>query len=370
MKQERSGRAVFLFTKEAKGRAARAERDGHWLGELGKGEATEECEEIGEGSAEFEKPERTWRGEQSSGVVLSSADPNTGLHHGFHPSSRYNRRILSFDIDVANRSAEMASRVICDSTVNYSTARNFLSGSSIVGNSIPGTPFNIGHREIVHGLKHDSGLAAEWTCEEQNLLNEGLIRFAGETRIIKYVKIAALFPNKTVRDVALRMRWLEKHGLAKRHKLEEHYAGRRIVKRNEKLPHSYSSRNVHILHSNSMPYSPMTHPVRGNNSFSCEGSPLDGTAQQLMDDTTKFLSQIATNIESLQNLNVSSNVQLFSSMRYMPGIMSQMPPLPISVNDELLREILPNASQAQELMFGLQAGINVKHEPSGSSLLL
>ncbi|KAL6566273.1 hypothetical protein OROGR_001888 [Orobanche gracilis] len=60
----------------------------------------------------------------------------------------------------------------------------------------------------VPGLKHDTGLAAEWSIDEQLKLEEGLARCANEPSMLRYIKTAASLRNKTVRDVALRCRWM------------------------------------------------------------------------------------------------------------------------------------------------------------------
>ncbi|RRT46355.1 hypothetical protein BHE74_00033761 [Ensete ventricosum] len=46
-------------------------------------------------------------------------------------------------------------------------------------------------------------------------------RHASESSLIRYAKIAMLLPNKTVRDVALRCRWMTKKESGKRRK-EDH----------------------------------------------------------------------------------------------------------------------------------------------------
>ncbi|KAL6576442.1 hypothetical protein OROHE_000223 [Orobanche hederae] len=74
------------------------------------------------------------------------------------------------------------------------------------------------------GLKHDTGLAVEWSVDEQYKLEQGLAkyanepiirvfpasicRYANEPNIMRYIKIAASLQDKTVRDVALRYRWI------------------------------------------------------------------------------------------------------------------------------------------------------------------
>ncbi|GJN02465.1 hypothetical protein PR202_ga19818 [Eleusine coracana subsp. coracana] len=53
-------------------------------------------------------------------------------------------------------------------------------------------------------LRHDPGLAREWTPEEQATLDELLAKYASDAPVIRYAKIAMKLPDKTVRDVALR----------------------------------------------------------------------------------------------------------------------------------------------------------------------
>ncbi|CAL9109122.1 unnamed protein product [Musa textilis] len=54
------------------------------------------------------------------------------------------------------------------------------------------------------GLKHHAAFAVGWSFEELEVLKRGLVTFAGEPNIMKYVKIAARLPEKTVGDVAIR----------------------------------------------------------------------------------------------------------------------------------------------------------------------
>ncbi|KAI0529228.1 hypothetical protein KFK09_001775 [Dendrobium nobile] len=288
-----------------------------------------------------------------------AGNSHSGFVHDFDPSSDNNFRMVSFQTDVMNPTEEMNSGVMCSSSGNNNAVGSFPSGSpDIFGNSSAtfnaGTSFGSGQREWVHGLKHDIRLAVDWTYEEQNMLNEGLIRFAGDGHIMKYIKIAALLPNKSARDVALRIRWLVKHEIAKRHKLEEHCAGKRIRERKEKMMHSHLSRNVHIAPPNVNSFSPMACLADSNKMVSIEAvTSWDSLTQQLMDETNQILGRIANNLD-LMKLN--DNIDLFchtrnnilsilSSMASMPGIMRQMPRLPISVNDELLCSIFPPSNQ-------------------------
>lgn len=64
-------------------------------------------------------------------------------------------------------------------------------------------------RPMLVQLLHDTGPDLEWSHSEQSILTESLAKFSNEaSSMSKYVKIAALLPEKTVRDVALRCHWL------------------------------------------------------------------------------------------------------------------------------------------------------------------
>ncbi|PPD86275.1 hypothetical protein GOBAR_DD16781 [Gossypium barbadense] len=52
--------------------------------------------------------------------------------------------------------------------------------------------------------KHEAGFAVEWSIDEHYILEDSLEKYKDEPSIMKYIKIAATLPDKTVRDVALR----------------------------------------------------------------------------------------------------------------------------------------------------------------------
>ncbi|KAL9248687.1 hypothetical protein AKJ16_DCAP03155 [Drosera capensis] len=69
-------------------------------------------------------------------------------------------------------------------------------------------------------MKHNPGIATEWSADEQAILDDGMKRYASEASILRYAKIAMQLPKKTVRDVALRCRWMNKKEISKRRKDE------------------------------------------------------------------------------------------------------------------------------------------------------
>ncbi|PIN13105.1 hypothetical protein CDL12_14277 [Handroanthus impetiginosus] len=94
----------------------------------------------------------------------------------------------------------------------------------------------------VHGewgvptFQHQQTISMDWTPEEQALLEEGLANYASESNIIRYAKIAVQLKNKTVRDVALRCRWMTKKEINKRRK--DDFNARKIKDRKDKVVES------------------------------------------------------------------------------------------------------------------------------------
>ncbi|GMI75262.1 hypothetical protein like AT1G60670 [Hibiscus trionum] len=208
-------------------------------------------------------------------------------------------------------------------------------GSSLLGDS-------------VSGHKHDAGFASDWSVDEQYILEDSLERYKDEPNIMKYIKIAATLPDKTVRDVALRCRWMQR----KRRKPEELNAGKKVNNRKGKQVESSSTMNMpSALPQNMAAYPLMMHHLDQNGRMSSEG--ISGTAMQLLKQNSQAFSQITSNLSAYK---LQDNIDLFyhtrnnitdilNDMRGMPGLMSQMPPLPVSVNEDLANCILPGATQ-------------------------
>ncbi|XP_070055730.1 uncharacterized protein [Nicotiana tomentosiformis] len=198
--------------------------------------------------------------------------------------------------------------------------------------------------DSVPGLKHDSGLAAEWTVEEQYKLDKGLIKFANEPRILKYIKIAATLRDKTVRDVAMRCRWI----MRKRRKQENYSLGKKLKDRKDKSAEMSSKSSASASLLSLTPYSL---PINHHNHAA--GAALLGT-RCLLEENNQALNKISANLSTFK---LQDNVDLFfqtknnlsailNDMGNMPGIMSHMPPLPVFLNEELASSLLPSPAQA------------------------
>ncbi|KAK6931820.1 Protein of unknown function DUF3755 [Dillenia turbinata] len=203
--------------------------------------------------------------------------------------------------------------------------------------------------DSVPGLKHDTGLAVEWSAEEQIKLEEGIHKFADEPSIMKYIKIAAMLQNKTVRDVALRCRWITR----KRRKPEEH-VGKKVNNRKDKLLESSSKMIVPPSSALNLAAYPVLLPHMDQNDFISGEVPAgSGKARHLLEQNAQFFDQISANLSALK---LQDNIELFwrtrnnitlilNDMRELPGIMSHMPQLPVAINEELANSILPSSSQ-------------------------
>ncbi|KAL9148694.1 hypothetical protein ABFS82_12G058700 [Erythranthe guttata] len=214
--------------------------------------------------------------------------------------------------------------------------------------------------DSVPGLKHDTGLAVEWSVEEQFKLEEALAKYANEPKIMRYIKIAASLHDKTVRDVALRCRWMAR----KRRKQEDQSLGKKVKDRKDKFMESSLKNNICSASSvNVPPYSVTTNHHQNDYAYSVPSC----TTRHLLEENNQAFGQISANLSTLklqENINLFSHTRnnitaILNDMRNMPGIMSRMPPLPVLLNEELASSIFPHSAQ-QPMMFG---SIPLKREP-------
>ncbi|KAM0874366.1 hypothetical protein ACQ4PT_037472 [Festuca glaucescens] len=171
-------------------------------------------------------------------------------------------------------------------------------------------------------LRHDPGLAMQWSPEEQAVLDDGLAKYALDAAIVRYAKIALGLPNKTVRDVALRCRWMAEKD------------------------DSSTKEPAHLARSNVPPYSVPILPMDDDDgSYKAIGGPTG----ELLEHNAHLLNQIYKNISNMQ---VQENLSLLCETRdniltvlgqvgNAPEIMRQMPPLPVKLNEDLAITVLP-----------------------------
>ncbi|KAJ0780009.1 hypothetical protein HanPI659440_Chr06g0232831 [Helianthus annuus] len=295
---------------------------------------------------------------------------DSGFYHDQTLSYGPNRHAISFQSSAIDSTSEMIMmgdyyRMDSNNSNNNNASRSRMvfSGNSGMVNSSSGYA-QIGNSctsnvsDSVAGLKHDAGLAVEWSVEEQCKLEEGISKYADEPSIMKCVKIAATLRDKTVRDVALRCRWMT----SKRRKHEELKLGRKLKDKKDKLLEFSSKPSVSSNSTlNVAPFS-----VTTSNRFQSGGIPLEAlsiSTRRLLEQNNQVLGQIRANISALK---LQDNVHLFShaknnltaiinDLRYIPG-----PPLPVSLNTDRVNTLL--ATTCQTMTFGSLSRMHLKQE--------
>ncbi|XP_048135459.1 uncharacterized protein LOC115739972 isoform X1 [Rhodamnia argentea] len=198
-------------------------------------------------------------------------------------------------------------------------------------------------------MKHNPGISMDWTTDEQAALEEGLAKFGSENKVICYAKIALQLQNKTVRDVALRCRWMSKKENSKRRK-EEHNLNRKSKDKKERVADPSSKSSQFAARPNVAPYMPPAIPMDNDDGIPYEA--IAGPAADLLEQNTQTFNQISANFSTLK---IHDNIGLFCQARdnidrvmndlsNQLEMMKQMPPLPVKVNEELANTILPRTA--------------------------
>ncbi|GKV29177.1 hypothetical protein SLEP1_g38125 [Rubroshorea leprosula] len=196
-------------------------------------------------------------------------------------------------------------------------------------------------------LKLDSGIALEWTAEEQAVLEDGLKKYASEPFISRYAKIAVHLPNKTVRDVALRSRWMTKKEISKRRK-EEHNSTRKSRDKRERVSDP-SAKPVYFGSHTNVPYGSLSTMIPPNYDDDISVKAMGGVTGELLQQNAQAINRISTNLASLEledNINlfcqIRSNIfKIMNNWNETSEFMRQMPQLPVTLNEELANNILP-----------------------------
>ncbi|GMH28570.1 hypothetical protein Nepgr_030413 [Nepenthes gracilis] len=223
------------------------------------------------------------------------------------------------------------------------SSQNGGAAASNLGNGNSGTGNE--NSTVASKMKHNPGIATDWTAEEQSIIEDGLSKYASESNVVRYAKIAMQLPNKTVRDVALRCRWMNKKEISKRRK-EEH--SRKSKDKREKVTDPLSKSSQLSSRPAGQSYSMPTVSIDNDDGISYKA--IGGPAGELLEQNEQAFKQICANFSSLQ---IQENISLFcqardniikimNSMGDTPEIMKQMPPLPVKLNEELANSILPH----------------------------
>jgi len=219
-----------------------------------------------------------------------------------------------------------------------------------------------GGENATHNLLHDCGLAMEWTPEEQNTLEEALAKYALQTdNLLKYIKIAAQLQDKTVRDVALRCRWMTKKENGKRRKDEVQSGTKKSKDKKDKAETAPKQMSTVMARSPMPMYTPPPPPIDNDDGISNDA--IGGTTGHLLEQNAQVIVQIRSNLAAMKmqentELLVRFRDNIFAilnGMTNMPGIMSQMPPLPVKLNTDLADTILPKQLAQNSAALQLQS---------------
>uniref|UniRef100_J3MPI1 Uncharacterized protein n=1 Tax=Oryza brachyantha TaxID=4533 RepID=J3MPI1_ORYBR len=172
---------------------------------------------------------------------------------------------------------------------------------------------------------------ADWTDHDLAIFNDGLLRSNCYCQFCSYDHLP--FQGNESR----------------RGKPDEVYTGKTIRGSKEKMVSSTLPANFQIPNPNNMvPFSISMHHQGQNSLIHKEVPVLDSASQHLLEETSLLLSQIAENIETfkmMENmelfLRTNNNIRtVLKRMSETPGIMGQMPPLPVPVNEGSLNSLL------------------------------
>ncbi|KAJ0091913.1 hypothetical protein Patl1_26505 [Pistacia atlantica] len=179
--------------------------------------------------------------------------------------------------------------------------------------SNPSSAFNgtnanlVVHERAACGLKHNPGISMDWTAEEHAILEEGIQTYTSESSLTSYAKIAVHLPNKTIRDVALRCRWMTKKENNKRRKED---ITKRTRDRKERVIDPSAKLGPFAVRPNVHSYAPPTMSTDYDESISYLAVP--GPMGEILEQNAKSFKQISANLSALQ---YRENIRLFCQTR-------------------------------------------------------
>ncbi|KAK8481489.1 hypothetical protein V6N13_004412 [Hibiscus sabdariffa] len=199
-------------------------------------------------------------------------------------------------------------------------------------------------------LRHNPGISLDWTPEEQTMLEDLLVKYASDSTIVRYAKIAMQLKDKTVREVALRCRWMSKKENGKRRK-EDHNSARKNKDRREKGTDSSAKSTPHLIARPNGPAYPLPMiPMDNDDGIPYEA--IGGATGELFEQNAQMFNQISANFAAFQvhdNINLLCKARdniltIMNDLNDLPEVMKQMPPLPVKLNEELTNNILGHSS--------------------------
>ncbi|XP_022881954.1 uncharacterized protein LOC111398988 [Olea europaea var. sylvestris] len=202
-------------------------------------------------------------------------------------------------------------------------------------------------------LHPNFGTSLDWSPNEQSILEDLLSKYTSDTIIVRYAKIAQQLNDKTVRDVALRCKWMTKKEYGKRRKEDQNSLRKnkdKKVKATDSLPRSSKVAAQPVLSI--------------NNDDGISYKDIAGATGQLLQQNAQALDQISANFAVFK---IQENINLFCLTRNniltmlneievkMLELPKQMPPFPVKLNEELVNSILPQTSMLMPMQMPNQS---------------
>ncbi|TYJ27328.1 hypothetical protein E1A91_A07G178700v1 [Gossypium mustelinum] len=178
-------------------------------------------------------------------------------------------------------------------------------GVSVNSNSSGGNTSAAVSADTKSALRHNPGISVDWTSDEQSMLEDLLAKYASDSTIVRYAKIAMQLKDKTVRDVALRCRWMTKKENGKRRK-DDHNTARKNKDRREKGTDSSAKSTSHLpTRPNGPSYAPPVIPMDNDDGIPYKA--IGGVTGDLLEQTAQMFNQISANFSSFQWPSFSFN---------------------------------------------------------------
>ncbi|XP_045799921.1 uncharacterized protein LOC123897696 [Trifolium pratense] len=199
--------------------------------------------------------------------------------------------------------------------------------------------------------------AIYWTPEEQATLEDLLTEYASISNItLRYAEIVPALNDKSVRDVALRVRWMnvnKKEDIRRRkdgHNLARKSKGKKMLTKSQERVSDPAAKSSQFsaARPNVPPYAqPM---IRIDNDNAIPYAAIGGPTAELLEQHTRALSQISANLSSRQiyeNLYLLCRIRdnffriIMNERKDSSEVMKKMPSPPWNMNEELANYILP-----------------------------
>ena len=221
--------------------------------------------------------------------------------------------------------------------------------------------------------------AAEWTREEQIVLEEGLKRFPASqyNNLTRYVKIAAFLPDKTITDVAKRYKWMvELQRLNSINFSDDSEGGRELPASpsesstlNQSTGGSFAPNGDQldpVLSSKSTKQAPTSSRAAGSGAHARPARDSQDTVTsesgvlRLLDENDGFISKVKQALAAQPSLGTTVNGDVIENMirfrsnlsnvlnclAMVSGCMSKMPPLLVKLHPLPVIEAEENGTKA------------------------